>query len=71
MQANKTQKAVKIVISLIVLAFAGATLAQQPRRRVEIVGVSVPAAERAGADDGAALAIHFTGDTHGSLQPCG
>ena len=71
MQALKTQKTVKIVLSLIVVAFATATLAQQPRRRVEIVGVSVPASERAGADDGAALAIHFTGDTHGSLQPCG
>jgi hypothetical protein len=71
MQASKRQKAVKIAVSLIVVAFATVTLAQQPRRRVEIIGVSVPAAERAGADDGAAFAIHFTGDTHGSLQPCG
>jgi hypothetical protein len=71
MQARNRQKVVKIVLSLIVVALATATLAQQPRRRVEIIGISVPAQERAGADDGAALAIHFTGDMHGSLQPCG
>lgn len=38
-----------------------ATTAQAPQ----------PLAERLGKDDGYALAIHYSGDLHGSLETCG
>ena len=41
------------------------------QRRFEIIGVSVPLDERFGKDDGAAFVLHFSGDIHGSLEPCG
>ncbi|HXG64312.1 MAG TPA: hypothetical protein VNO70_04335 [Blastocatellia bacterium] len=44
---------------------------ERPKPKVEIVGFDVPMSERPGADDGAAFVIHFTGDTHGSLEECG
>jgi len=80
----RNQRAIKKIKLLIILLAAGficsslvwrkaqATTEQEPpQRRLEIVGVSVPFAERTGADDGAAFAIHFVGSTHGSLEPCG
>ncbi|HKY06355.1 MAG TPA: hypothetical protein VJQ56_15775 [Blastocatellia bacterium] len=42
-----------------------------PQNRLNIFGYGVPLAERVGDDDGAAFVIHFTGDMHGSLEPCG
>jgi len=30
-----------------------------------------PLADRLGKDDGYALAIHYSGDLHGSLETCG
>jgi len=44
---------------------------QESRRQFELVGISMPFADRAGSDDGAEFAIHFMGDTHGSLDTCG
>jgi hypothetical protein len=41
------------------------------RKRVEVVPQGTPLAERFGPDDGMSFAIHFSGDTHGSLEPCG
>src|SRR5262249_16031785 len=43
----------------------------QGGRQFELVGISTPFTERAGSNDGAVFAIHFTGDTHGSLDTCG
>ena len=49
-----------------------ATVSQeQPQNRIEVVGVSMPFADRMGVDDGAAFVVHFMGGTHGSLEPCG
>lgn len=42
-----------------------------PLNRHNIFGYGVPLADRVGKDDGAAFVIHFTGDIHGSLEPCG
>ncbi|MEW6212749.1 MAG: hypothetical protein AB1631_30770 [Acidobacteriota bacterium] len=39
--------------------------------RPEIIGIGAGMNERIGADDGAALVIHFSGDIHGGLEPCG
>jgi len=50
----------------------GSTAGQeQPGRLFEMVGMNVPFEQRIGADDGAMFVVHFTGDTHGSLDPCG
>lgn len=70
----------KIAVMLLVVSFAcwnaasrqtAATVTGEPQRRFEIVGMDTPAADRAGTDDGAAFVIHFFGNTHGSLEPCG
>ena len=51
---------------------AGASNAQQREyRRPDIVGDLVPYEERFAPDDGAAFVIHFSGDIHGNLEPCG
>lgn len=42
-----------------------------PAKRLEIVGSATPLAQRTGVDDGAVLAVHFGGDTHGTLDACG
>jgi hypothetical protein len=71
-------KTLKVVAIAVVLSIAALTaidgrevLRSQDGARPEFVGMFVPRAERVGSDDGAAFAIHFTGDTHGSLDTCG
>ncbi|HVG21427.1 MAG TPA: hypothetical protein VNI02_20475 [Blastocatellia bacterium] len=81
MQNQRAIKRIKIVVTtlaaiLICLPLArqttrAAAAQEQPRNRIEVVGVSMPFAERTGVDDGAAFAVHFMGGTHGSLEPCG
>lgn len=44
---------------------------QQPGRPFDLVGYQTPMNERPGIDDGAVMAIHFSGDIHGALEPCG
>lgn len=41
------------------------------QRRFEIVGLGTPLKDRPGKDDGASFVVHFVGDIHGSLEPCG
>jgi hypothetical protein len=72
---------IKLAAIALISAFAaylwqgphtGANDAQQRQyERPDIAGQGVPFNERLGADDGAAFAVHFSGDTHGSLEPCG
>jgi hypothetical protein len=75
--SNKTAKLIIIFIAAIVCGCltwqkARANAGQdQPRKQLELVGVNAPYETRAGNDDGAAFAIHFMGNTHGSLEPCG
>ena len=81
MQKNNRVKRIKIAVILLSAVFACSYLGRnqisanlseaQSQRRFEIVGIDAPLAERAGTDDGAAFAIHFIGNTHGSLEPCG
>lgn len=81
MQNHKSIKRAKLILIALIAAVitvclirqpAGASSAQDtPRKRVEIVAQGTPLAERFGPDDGMAFAIHFSGDIHGSLEPCG
>ena len=61
------------VAVLAVFAQVRRTVASQEQagRLFELVGMNVPFEERIGVDDGAAFAIHFSGDTHGNLDTCG
>jgi hypothetical protein len=76
MGEKKAIKRVKLA-AIIAMALASAIAAtsrneaQIERPKLEILGYGVPLAERLGADDGAQVVIHFSGDTHGSLEPCG
>jgi hypothetical protein len=42
-----------------------------PARMFEILGMNTPLEQRVGVDDGAAFAVHFSGDTRGNLDTCG
>ena len=81
MQSGKRLKRIKLVLVSIVACITGWSLSsqgisssvpqQEDRNRFEIVGQDTPTDDRFGADDGAAFILHFTGDIHGSLEPCG
>ncbi len=73
-----TIKRIKLAAAILVVSafcftiWRGAEAAQEIERpRPEIIGIGVPMNERIGTDDGAALIIHFSGDIHGGLEPCG
>ena len=73
----KTTKLVVIFIAAMICSYlpgrqARASAGQdQPRKQLELVGITAPFETRAGVDDGAAFAVQFIGSTHGSLEPCG
>lgn len=80
MQNKATSKRVKLPVlfvaallsSYTLLADLGIGAAQgQLGNRLELVGVGVPLDKSTGVDDGAVLAVHFMGDTHGNLDTCG
>lgn len=79
-------KRIKVAALLLMAVFigsylpwqeTGASVAQDQarpdnvQRRFEMVGLGTPLNERPGKDDGASFVIHFVGDIHGSLEPCG
>jgi len=71
---RKTKAAVvfiAIMIAALLLLDRPRAGAQEPTNKLEIIGVQVPYEQRTGSDDGALFAIHFGGDTHGSLDACG
>jgi hypothetical protein len=77
----QSRKWLKLVLVFLVAGFTGWCLSsqgvtsdvsqQEDRSRFEIVGQDTPTGDRFGADDGADFILHFTGDIHGSLEPCG
>jgi hypothetical protein len=81
MQSGKGLKRIKLVLVSLVAGMTGWSLPsqgsssnvsqQEDRSRFEIVGQDTPTDDRFGADDGSAFILHFTGDIHGSLEPCG
>ena len=81
MQSRKRLKGIKLVLVSVVAGLTGWCLPlqgisssisqQEDRSRFEIVGQDTPTDDRFGTDDGAAFIVHFTGDIHGSLEPCG
>jgi hypothetical protein len=74
-------KTTKLVAICLTLAFIGWQIAgenasarhaaQTTTDRPEIIGIGASMPERLGSDDGASLVVHFSGDIHGSLEPCG
>ena len=68
---------IKLFVSVLALAAmcwqaAGVDSAGQTRTdRPEFAGIGSSMTERLGADDGPSLVLHFSGDIHGSLEPCG
>lgn len=64
-----------VIFSVAVLAvfarFHDTAAQEQPGRLFELVGITVPLEQRVGIDDGAAFAVHFSGDTQGNLDTCG
>ena len=81
MQSGRRLKQIKLVIVAFVASVTGWSLPsqvissdtsqQEDRSRFEIVGQDTPPDARFGTDDGVAFVLHFTGDIHGSLEPCG
>lgn len=61
-----------LLCSYVTLADLGVGATQgQLANRLELVGIGVPLDKSTGVDDGAVLAVHFIGDTHGNLDTCG
>jgi hypothetical protein len=81
MRNHKMTRRIKLIAIVMLAAFfsylwpsndTGANVAQQREyRRPDIVSDQTPYGERFGPDDGAAFVIHFSGDIHGNLEPCG
>jgi hypothetical protein len=74
MQSSVNRLKLVVILGLITLSTffsltfkTGASQAQ----RTEIAGISSPLSERLGADDKPSLVVHFTGEVHGTLEPCG
>ena len=81
MENRQTKKRIKLIAVAMLSAFVtclwpwpdtGANVSQQRQYvRPEIVGQETPYNERFGSDEGVAFVIHFSGDIHGNLEPCG
>lgn len=63
--------AAALIFSHMLWQMTEASSPQQPARPFDLIGYQTPASERPGTDDGAVTAIHFSGDIHGTLEPCG
>jgi hypothetical protein len=73
MQSSRKRIKLLIIFSMVTLvtALALTTGASPGQRTTEIAGFTTPMSERLGADDKPSLVIHFTGEVHGTLEPCG
>ena len=72
MQFNiKRMKLLLVIFTAAFLAFLFTGRSGAYQQKTEIVGIDAPMSERLGADDKPSLVVHFTGDIHGSLEPCG
>jgi hypothetical protein len=80
MQNSPTSNELKLPVLLIAILLCSYVTLTEPRigdaqgqstNRLEFVGVGVPLDTSTGVDDGAVLAVHFMGDTHGNLDTCG
>ena len=75
MAYKKTKLAATLVMLCLLavsqLTWQGDATAAQQGHRPEIVGTTASMGERLGANETPAFVVHFTGDIHGSLAPCG
>jgi hypothetical protein len=65
---KSAQTPVKIVFALLLV---GAIISTSPTFAQPGPDAGPAVQERLGKDDGYALAIHYSGDLHGSLETCG
>ena len=74
--SNRVKLAIVVFAATICTNFSllpsGSAIAWgQASNRLEFVGLHVSLDKSTGTDDGAVLAVHFMGDTHGGLDTCG
>jgi len=78
MQNLKTIKRLKLFVVLLIAVTTfwahfqtNASTQEQSTRLFEIAGATMPFEQRFGVDDRPSFVVHFEGDTHGTLEPCG
>ena len=67
-------KLITISIAALAVLFnlrSAASSQDQDGRLFEMAGMTLPLEQRIGVDDGAVFAVHFSGDTRGTLDACG
>ena len=65
------QTAARFVFAILLTSAIISTFPISAQPRVDGTTPSAQMLERLGKDDGYALAIHYSGDLHGSLETCG
>jgi hypothetical protein len=74
MQSSLNRIKLAVILGIVTLStfisFTSKTGASQGQR-TEVAGMTLPLNERLGADDKPSLVVHFTGEVHGTLEPCG
>lgn len=67
-------KLITISVAALAVLFnlrSAASSQDQGGRLFEMAGMTLPLEQRIGVDDGAVFAVHFSGDTRGTLDACG
>ena len=65
------QTAARFVFAILLTGAIISTFPTLAQQRVDASQAAQQLVERLGKDDGYALAIHYSGDLHGSLETCG
>jgi len=68
---KSAQTAARFVFAILLSGAIINTFPTWAQQRAAATGSPQPIDERLGKDDGYALAIHYSGDLHGSLETCG
>ena len=65
------QTAARFVFAILLTGAIISTFPTSAQQRPDASQAAQMLVERLGKDDGYALAIHYSGDLHGSLETCG
>ena len=65
------QTAARFIFAILLTGAIISTFPISAQPRGDGTTASAPLLERLGKDDGYAVAIHYSGDLHGSLETCG
>jgi hypothetical protein len=68
---STSQTAFRIIFAILLSGAMISTFPTSAQLRGDGKALAQPVVERLGKDDGFALAIHYSGDLHGSLETCG